>query len=225
MDLIEIVLGISIVAVVIATVFLIYRRSRPTTEVLLCRARNRTGERVVIKNDFAETMETEIDRKPCPLFFWKYHGGYAFNEGGRIIRRSFAREGTAYTKDLEGSKNIEVPLSTALKAKIGEEFYKTIPAEYRNKIENSKILLTVDIEEGITPEGYSPMSSEDIYAEGDRKAARIYNKEMTAEEKSAKSRLFDILLGAMLASTIVLLMVLMGWIGVPHEIIITKVVS
>ena len=213
-EIFEIILGAVTASVVGMMIFLFIKRSRPITEVLLCKDRNRTGETIRIQNDFAETMETDLDRKPAPLFFWKYRGGYAFHEGGRLIRRFFAREGSAYTKGLQGSE-LKCSLATALKAKVGEQFYNAIPEAQRMQIEDPTINVIVDLEEQMTPEGYDPLSSEDVLAEGDRKAARIFNKEMQEETVSKKSRLLDVLLGAMMSAALLLLAVVMGWIGAP----------
>jgi hypothetical protein len=49
-----------------------------------------------------------------------------------------------------------------------------IPDEQKQKVEEAKINVTVDLESGLTPEGYRPITEEDIHTEEDRKAAETY---------------------------------------------------
>ena len=86
---------------------------------------------------------------------------------------------------------VEIPVSASKVGTIGEElgslenclvtlwgkdFYGEIPEQNRKLIEGNKILVTVELESGLTPEGYSPVSEEDINEEQDRNAARIFGR-------------------------------------------------
>jgi len=86
-----------------------------------------------------------------------------------------AKEGTAYTWSLRSGKNIQIgKLSDALRTVLGKKFYDLMPEEAKEKLEESKINVTVDLEEGSTPEGFRPISEEEILREEDRKAAETY---------------------------------------------------
>lgn len=74
-------------------------------------------------------------------------------------------------------------LGNALKNVWGDEFYNEVPEERRKEVEDSKILVTVDLEPGLTPPGYSPVSEEDINEEQDREAAKIFGKGLGATTK------------------------------------------
>jgi len=86
-----------------------------------------------------------------------------------------AKEGTAYTWSLQSGKDIKIgKLSDALRTVLGKKFYDLMPEEAKEKLEESKINVTIDLEEGSTPEGFRPISEEEILREEDRKAAETY---------------------------------------------------
>lgn len=65
----------------------------------------------------------------------------------------------------------------------GKKFFDEIPPKQRKIIEDNKILVTVELESGLTPEGFSPVSEEDIKEEEDRAAARIFAKALAPGAK------------------------------------------
>ena len=81
----------------------------------------------------------------------------------------------------------------------GKEFYNEIPEKERKIVENSKIFVTVELEPGLTPEGYSPVSEEDINEEQDRNASRIFAKSL---QQSTRSELYKGMLWASVGALI-----------------------
>jgi len=65
----------------------------------------------------------------------------------------------------------------------GNAFYSEIPKEQRDTIEENKVLVTVDLEEGLTPPGFDPIMEEDIDIEMDREAAKIFGKGLGSTTK------------------------------------------
>jgi len=65
----------------------------------------------------------------------------------------------------------------------GDEFYFTVPEEKRKELEESKVNVTVELEPGMTPEGYRPASEEDFKQEQDRQAAETWWKGKKIAEK------------------------------------------
>lgn len=133
--------------------------------------------------DFGIDEETAIsivceDKKGYPPHrFLKLRSGFV-GKTGRFVRRSTTRfigkEGTAYTWQTEQGEITEIPggLPATLIGVWGEEFFNEIPEEKRLEIEESKILVTVDLDDGLTPASMRSVSEEDIKREQDREAAK-----------------------------------------------------
>jgi len=90
-------------------------------------------------------------------------------------------------------------LRDALIAVWGEDFYNMIPEEQRKIIDDGKIYVTVELEGGLTPPGYRPISEDDINEEQDRSAARIFARALgpTPKQELYKGMLWAAL-GALL---------------------------
>lgn len=140
--------------------------------VMLVRERDRRGRQYGIKK---EDHIKVITKGNPPLRIYKYRGAYEFVAGmGRKVTTFFAKEGTAYNMALE-SGEVEVKQDLSKRenfgeiAKIlwGEEFYNTVPEDRRRQLETRAITMTVEIERGLTPEGYTPITEEGINSDGD----------------------------------------------------------
>ena len=75
-------------------------------------------------------------------------------------------------------------LKDALENIWGKKFYDELPPKLQEKIEENQILVTVELESGLTPQGYSPISEEEINEEADREAAKIFGKGLGATVKA-----------------------------------------
>jgi hypothetical protein len=138
-------------------------------------------ERRFIDLDVAEESAVTITCKNKkgipPQRFVKYAPGYVGSVGTVVrkpITRFFGKEGTAYTWMMKSSGLVKVKLEDALKGLWGEDFYSEIPETQRAMVEESKIGVTIDITEGLTPGGYKSVSEEDIKREEDREAAKTF---------------------------------------------------
>ncbi|NIT04095.1 hypothetical protein GTO10_04185, partial [Candidatus Saccharibacteria bacterium] len=93
--------------------------------------------------------------------------------------------GTAYTWILQGFKKVKgkakevtvkfATLADAVKSRWGEEFYSAVPEERRKQLEEKQLLVTVNLESGITPPGYKPITEQTI-----RKKSREDAKDLIA---------------------------------------------
>jgi len=131
-----------------------------------------------IEHEYAMSIECKEVKGFPPQRFYKYKPGW-LGATGRFIKRPstifLAKEGTAYTWSLQSGKDVKIgKLSDALQTVLGKKFYDLMPEEAKEKLEESKINVTVDLEEGSTPEGFRPISEEEILREEDRKAAETY---------------------------------------------------
>ena len=217
--------GMGILACGFIAVLAMYllKRMRPRREVLYLRERDRRGQRLGITEETATSLLCKTKRGLDKRFF-KYGGSYVFNEGGKMVTRFLAKEGTAYTYKpaqpgispvnpdsmpesvTETIQCIscgevfeqELPvvkvggligeklgsLKDALTDLWGKKFYNEIPPKQQKLLDESKILVTVELEPGLTPKGYSPVSEEEIDAEADREAAKVFGKGLGATVKA-----------------------------------------
>jgi hypothetical protein len=130
-----------------------------------------------IEEETAVSVECSPQKGLPAHRFLKYAPGYN-GVVGKFVRRMrtlfLGKEGTAYTWHLEGDKKVESTLTATLLTLWGKKFYDLIPDEQKQKVEEAKINVTVDLESGLTPEGYRPITEEDIHTEEDRKAAETF---------------------------------------------------
>lgn len=67
-------------------------------------------------------------------------------------------------------------IEESIKTLWGEKFFNEIPKKQRKMLEGSKLFVTVDMEPGLTPENYTPISEDDVEDEMDRDAAKIFGQ-------------------------------------------------
>lgn len=121
-----------------------------------------------------------------PQRFIKYGAGFTGKVGKfmkKAVTRFLAKEGTAFTWTSESKLKELGSLGKALKGLWGLEFYNTIPEGKRVELEASKINVTVNLEDGFTPEGLPSVSEEQIYDEQDRKGAQTWWEGKKQSEK------------------------------------------
>lgn len=127
---------------------------------------------------------------------------YTLKRGAKTIVVWLAKRGTAYTWKPQHNKRIDKPvydedgkqkhdedgnplfetetvyqrvgtLLDGLRSAIGEELVKDLEPDVYEKLVKSEIFVTVDIEEGTTPDGLPPMSEKDIYQEANGDMAEL----------------------------------------------------
>lgn len=112
---------------------------------------------------------------------------------------------------------LEFPsLATAVMYRWGTRFWNTVPAERKAELENEKVLVTVELEPGLTPEGYKAITEKDIDDAGDENILKLW-------AKSAKAALganpTDTLMTMMAGGLLVLVAAfLLGWIQLAGEV-------
>lgn len=142
--------------------------TRPKNQIIYCRERDGRAMELDISKEDHITLETKTDP---PLRFYKYGRSYELRKRGRAFTRFLGKEGTAYTWIMQGFKKvgsklqeIKVPFPTledAVKSVWGE-FYTTVPENMQKALQNNSMLVTVNLEPGITPEGYKPITEATI---------------------------------------------------------------
>ena len=135
--------------------------------------------------DLAIDEETSISvqckkKKGMPVQrFLKLHPGFT-GIVGRFLKKPITRylgiEGTAYTWQIESGRFIKAgSLQDSVRALWGEDFYSTVPERQRDMLEESRIQVTVGLDEApLTPAGMRSISEEDIKQEEDRQASKTF---------------------------------------------------
>ena len=181
---------------------ILYRAlTRPKNQIIYCRERDGRAMELNIAKEDAISLET--DTKP-PLRFFKFGRSYELRRHGRPFTRFFGKEGTAYTWILQGfhkitpkrgrpsknpgeSRKIKLEFSNLaelLKNLWGETFFASVPETQRIKLEENKVLVTVDLEPGITPEGYEPITDSTIRKKAKEDAAELIGRSLKGAVKT-----------------------------------------
>ncbi len=188
MDLIQLFLGANLVELLMRILFLLvggllmyifFPMFGSATRILYCRERDGRGSDLAVKAEDEIRLDTANN-----LRFFKYGRSYAFTGMmNRLKTIFFAKEGTAYTWMLQGFTSdadnpdkvkLEFPtLWDAVRHKLGDEFLKPFPQDKREILMEDKMLVTVDLEPGLTPAGYTPATEQDISDKGKRDMAKL----------------------------------------------------
>jgi hypothetical protein len=149
--------------------------------------------------------------------FFKLHPGFT-GIVGRFLRKPVTRylgiEGTAYTWLIKSGRWEKLGgLGDALKTVWGEDFYSTLPERQSKMIDESRIQVTVGLDEApLTPEGMRSISEEDIKQEEDRRASKTFWEEHGSQMKGF---LINVFLAGGTGFGIALLLVMIGIIRMP----------
>jgi hypothetical protein len=145
--------------------------------------------------DFPVAEETSVsiecnEKRGYPTQrFYKHHPGFTGIVGRFLkkpITRYLGREGTAYTwKVNEGEVEVQGGLAQAIKTICGEDFWDQIPDKQQELLQESRMGVTVGLDEAPIPENLRVVSEEDIQAEEDRKASETFWEGKKKQEKGA----------------------------------------
>lgn len=144
--------------------------------------------------DLAIDEETAVSvqckkKKGLPLQrFFKLHPGFT-GIVGRFLKKPITRflglEGTAYTWQIENGRWKKLGgLADAIRAVWGEDFWGSVPERQKKLIAESRIQVTVGLDEApLTPAGQRSISEEDIKSEEDRQASKTFWTERKTQMK------------------------------------------
>jgi len=188
MNLIQLFLGANLVELLMRILFLLlggifmyilFPILGSATRILYCRERDGRGMDLAVKLEDEVRLDTKSN-----IRFFKHGRSYAFTGMmNRLKSVFFAKEGSAYTARLlgfSGTKDEPVRIELdfpnvweAVKLKLGDDFLRPFPEEQKKLLQDEKFLVTVDLEPGLTPEGYVPATEQDIADKGKRDMARL----------------------------------------------------
>lgn len=158
----------------------------------------------------------KIKGMPIQRFF-KLHPGFT-GIVGRFLKKPITRylgiEGTAYTWKIKSGRWEKLgSLGDALKSIWGEDFFNTLPERQLKMMDESRIQVTVDLDEApLTPEGMRSISEEDIKQEEDRRASKTFWEEHGSQMKGF---FINVFLAGGTGFGIALLLVMIGIIKMP----------
>jgi len=164
---------------------------------------------------------TRFFGKEGTAYTWLLEGFHKVATEWKIFKDIIAveREGKVVNQEVKQkipvkweNKKIELPFPTledAVKFRWGEEFYGTVPEERQALLRDNSMLVTVDLEPGIVPEGYEPITESTILNKADEDAAELASKAMQgAIKKSVLDWLPWVLAGA---GVMAIASKLLGW--------------
>ena len=204
-----------VIGILIGVVIIRFLPSK--NQILYCRERDGRGLELNVEKEDPISLETST--KP-PLRFFKWGRSYEFRKRfGRAFTRFFGKEGTGYSwrlfgfsgeKDNPVEANLEFPtLEAAVKHRWGEEFYETVPEERKAELRDDKLLVTVNLEPGITPEGYEPITESVIKKKAREDAAELISRSIKgAIKKTVYDWIFPFAAGA---GALAIISKLLGW--------------
>jgi hypothetical protein len=176
-----------------------------------------------IKEETAISLRCKKEKGMPEQKFFKFHPGFT-GIRGKIIKKPvtvfLARVGTAFTSRIEGDKNIDVgTLANGVKVCCGEEFFNEIPDEQKEQLEESKISVTIGLQKDpLTPEGFKPISEENLKAESDREAAQTL---WEGKRKQKQTQYINLILAGGTGAAIMAVAFLLGIIKTPVVIVHT----
>jgi len=149
--------------------------------------------------------------------FFKLHPGFT-GIVGRFLKKAITRyigiEGTAYTWKMESGRWKKLgSLADATKTVWGEDFWITVPETQKEKLEESRIQVTVGLDKApLTPAGMRSISEEDIKQEEDRQASKTFWSEHGSQ---MRGYFINLILAGGTGFAVCAALVLLGIIKIP----------
>lgn len=207
----DVLFGVFILVGILLGIFL-----RPFfgNQVLKLHTKDHRLDELDIDEETAISIECKKRKGMPPQRFFKWQPGFT-GIAGRFIKKPktvyLAAEGTAYTQRMKGG-DVRMRLAEAIRTLWGEAFCSTIPQKQAQLLEDSRIGVTVNIAEELTPKGMRTISEEDIKSEEDRKAAETL---WEGKEKKDKGQLINLFLAGGTGAAVVFALFMLGILKTP----------
>jgi len=167
------IIGFSVVLVVFIFIIILVVSLKPGYEVHYFSPDERIGEELDITERRPKVLKCEGQKK-----FLRFRGAYNVKRGLKNVTVWLAKRGTAYTFKLEATEE-----DTAVKvgslwdgvcAVLNDDIIRQFKDTVTEPLKKSEIFVTVDLEAGMTPKDYEPLTEDDIFDESDREMAGIF---------------------------------------------------
>ncbi len=179
-------LVILVLVVVIAVVgFYLYSEINPRKKILYCSEEENMGTELTVKKMTPAHLYTK-KHQGDPYRFIRFRNAFTFQIGLRTITRWFAKQGTAYSKRLEVGDVGEFTLLTVMESVWGKDVITELQDEMKQKLIKSEVMITVRLEDGLTPtksdgSDYKDMGELFISEEADDKFAGLLGERIRKE--------------------------------------------
>lgn len=197
------------------TVFLywLYETFRPETHVLLIGEEEKRLDTIKINYETPTTLNSY--NKKQPRRFFKLFNGYVESRNGKRVLNYLGKRGTAYTWRIMPypGQNMKIgSLWDGLNAVWDTKLIEKIPEEAKALLKDSSLFVTVEIDKGLTPPGYSAITEETIISEGSKTMAEVFAR----ARKNANKPNFMLTLLALGSGGLltVFILGLLGWLSI-----------
>lgn len=197
------------------TVFLywLYETFRPETHVLLIGEEEKRLDTIKINKETPVTLNSY--NKKQPRRFFKLYNGYVESKNGKRVINYLGKRGTAYTWRIKPFPEEPVKIGSlwdGLNAVWDAKLIEKIPSEAKAALVNSDLYVTVGVDEGLTPPGYTSITEETVISEG----ASIMAEEFAKAAKTANKPSFILIIMAAGAGGLVTVFILglLNWLSI-----------
>ena len=179
-------LVILLLVVVIAIAgYYLYSEINPRKKILYCSEEENMGTELTVKKMTPAYLYTK-KHQGDPYRFIRFRNAFTFQIGLRTVTRWFAKKGTAYAKRLEVGDVGEFTLLTVMESVWGDDVIKELKDEMKQKLIKSEVMITVRLEDGLTPtkadgSDYKDMGELFISEEADDKFAGLLGERIRRE--------------------------------------------
>jgi hypothetical protein len=208
----EIVLAILSGTGLILFLFLLAKLLRPETRVLLLSDDDSRLDEITVDNETSRSLKQKGKRK-----WFKWGKAFLQVKNGKRITTYLGKRGTAYTwKADDGEVKKWGTFWEALNVLWPQDLIKKIPQSEADKLKTSEVFVTVNIAKGITPEGFQPMTEDDLLDEADIEAAQDYAE---GAKGARKTVLLPLIMAAGTGGLLVMLALgFLGWLRVGGQV-------
>jgi hypothetical protein len=160
--------------------FVLWTSLKPAKQILYISDDENIGDQMNVKRMAPAHL---YSKKGKTIYrFVRFREAINFVIGGRTVTRWLAKVGTAYSKRLESGDVGEFTLYTIMIAVWGQEIIDALKDEEKQKLIESKVMLTVRLEEGTTPfEGMKDRAEAYIKQEEDAEMAKLFGENVRRE--------------------------------------------
>lgn len=160
----------------IVSILVVFFKLKPSVEVLYIDEDSGIGLQLNV-------IKTTPKRLFCESLyrFYRYSKAYNFRRGMKLTTRYFAKRGTAYTKMLKNGEVTNVKIWEIIQTILPPKTCETLSVDDKNKLMNSTILCTIDLETGYTPKGSAIISEFEAKKEANDEFANLVGKGINKE--------------------------------------------
>jgi hypothetical protein len=154
--------------------FLMWTSLRPEKKILYFSEDENLGQQLNVNKMAPAHLHSKKNK--MIYRFVRFREAYNFQIGGKNVTRWLAKTGTAYTKRLESGEVGEFTLWDIMMTVWGKDVLDELKDEEKQKLIKSEVMITVNLEEGKTPEGYKPLSETYINEESDAEMMKMFGE-------------------------------------------------